>query len=198
MNPSGIRRVLLIIFIILGIIFFRLWKISMPPPAEAPVKSLRYKVRAYALSKQEAEKIKLIGSQEGYKGSVVKGTRTIKKFMGYEVTQDLSPTNDPEKIKYIGEYLRDKGYKSFFSEDKSKNVLRIKIGDSYADEGTAKKVASEVKDITGISFEVKKSFRNNTFKAFIVIFQEIKEKNKAIILKEKISSVNTDVEIISY
>ncbi len=198
MSFADIRRVLMLLCLAGSFIFYHLWKVSYPPANKRIAPRVLYKVRAYTTSKEEVTKIKKIAKDMGVKGSVCKGVRKVKKFLGYVVYQDFSTEEGIEKIEYIRDFLEANGYVPRIEEDKKKSCVRVQVGKVYSTKDKALHVAKNIKERSLVPFKVEKFFKDTPYKAFVIVFSNIRCRDVAVKLKDKLSKITSDVEMISY
>jgi len=198
MSSADVRRVLMLLCLVGIFVFYYLWKVSYPPTDKNIVPRALYKVRAYTTSKEEVMKIKKVAKDIGVKGSVYKDVRKVKKFLGYVVYQDFSTKEGIEKIEYIRDFLEANGYVPRIEEDKKKSCVRVQVGRIYSTKDKALHVAKKIKERSLVPFKVEKFFKDTPYKAFVVVFSNIRHRDVAIKLKKELSKITSDVEMISY
>lgn len=196
MTSAGLRRISVLFLLILCACFYWLWRQSKKDHYVLPP-DLMYKVRAYTPLKRDAERVMALGRQSGYKGQILKTGRTIKKLMGYEVVQDFKLSRGSPHTSYIMEFLSSKGFRPIIVQNNGE-LYRIRVNGFYPNEKDALNLADEILQKTKVSFEVRKHVRETPYKAFSVVFDGITQKKDARKLKDDISVITSDVEMVVY
>lgn len=197
MNPASIRRVSIAASLVLVFVFFWLWNISQPL-VENEEPKIFYKVRAYTTSRDQAVEIKKLGQQFDLQGSLSKNLRKTKKFMGYVVTQDFLKSKSSNSAQYVNEYLKSEGYKTTVMPGSDPQTIRIRVGETYPSPEEAQKVADSIYKLATVTFEVKEYYKEVFYRTFVVVFQNIENKETAQKLKDEIEVITSDVEMVSY
>lgn len=197
MNLSPYRRILIVITAFLWLA--SLWcLVKYKNPASTVKLNQRFKVRACSVNREKAHDVLKLGKELGFSGSIVKGTRTINKYMGYCVYQELIDTGDRKKLHAVLDFLKSRGYSANLVRTEEKETVILKLKQNFARESDARKTADDLSDLTQVHFSVRKDYRNAGFKAFITVFQGIGDRETAENLKESIKRINSDVETVVY
>jgi len=196
-NTHLIRRTLTVVVFLLWLI--SLWLIMKSrATVSAALPDVLYKVRAYSTSKNKAEEALKAGEELGLKGTRSSCKRDINKFMGYIVAQDFSSKTTGKKVGDISDLLKSRGHKSRILTDKKEKVLTIQVGGHFSSRKKAQEIAKDVYRLSTVSFDVRKNYKRVKYKAFVVVFSNIREREIAQKLKKQLNVLTSDVELITY
>ncbi|MCD4783972.1 MAG: hypothetical protein K8T10_09135 [Candidatus Eremiobacteraeota bacterium] len=134
----------------------------------------------------------------GFKGTVLKIKKKTKKFMGYIVVQDFSSKTTGKKAEYISDFLGSRGFSSKIIPDSQGKKTTIRVGNYYSNKDKAKEAADKVYESSGVTFDVRKYFKNVSYNAFLVSFPGIREKERANELSQKLQILTSDVKMVMY
>ena len=196
-DNSSIRRYLLIIVLVLWVVVLWLF-LKSRSPVSAVVPDAVYKVRAYTTSKEKAGAALKSAKSLGMKGSMSKCRRTISKFMGYIVEQDFTGDSTINKADSIKGLLKSKGYSFKIIKHPNEKKLTMRLNKKFRSKEKADKVSEEIFQSSTVTFKVKKHYKKTGYKAFVVVFTGIDNREKAQELKEQLSKYTSDVEMVSY
>ena len=157
-----------------------------------------YKVRAYSTSKEKAGSALKSAKNLGMSGSMSKCKRTITKFMGYVVEQNFTGDSTIKKADSIKGLLKSKGYSFRIIKHPNEKKITLRLKKKFREKAEADKVSEEIFQSSTVPFKVKKHFKKTGYKAFVVVFTGIDNREKAQELKEHLSQYTSDVELVSY
>jgi len=197
-NPSEFRRISIIIVLVLWIAGLCLFLRTKNTGEHNKKKTVLFKVKAFCTSRAVAEKSLGEAKKMRFKGNVQKVTRKTRKFMGYIVIQDFSTRTTEKKVQDIIDFLGSHGFKTRVISDSPGKKVTIRVGNYYPDAEKAQKLADKVYESSGVSFDVRKYFKNVSYKTFLVSVPGIREKEKANKLSRKFQILTSDVETVMY
>lgn len=197
MNTSEFRRISIVIILILWIASLCLFLRSRNTEDQKK-KAPLFKVKAYFTTRAIAGKALEEAKKMGFKGTMQKSKKKTRKFMGYIVAQDFSSETTRKKAQYISDFLGSRGFSSKIIPDSQGNKTTIRVGNYYSNKDKAKKTADKVYESSGVTFDVRKYFKNVSYNTFLVSFPGIREKERANKLSQKLQVLTSDVEMVMY